>query len=167
MQPVMKNARGFTLIELLVALVLLALLVSAAAPLMQMTAKRAKEQELKKALWQIRDAIDAYKQAVDDGLIDKPADALGYPATLNQLVDGVENKQELKNIENPIKRKIYFLRRIPRDPFNADATLSAEQTWGKRSYASSFAEPKEGDDVYDVYSLSNEVGINQQPYREW
>ena len=157
----MKRLKGFTLIELLVALVLLALLVSAAAPLMQMTAKRNKEQELKKALWQIRDAIDAYKQAADDGLIKKSVDENGYPTTLQQLVDGVENMQDAK------KRKLYFLRRIPRDPFAVDATLSAEDAWGKRSYESSFEEPIEGGDIYDVYSLSSETGINQQPYREW
>lgn len=156
----MKRFKGFTLIELLVALVLLALLVSAAAPLMQMTAKRNKEQELKKALWQIRDAIDAYKEAADDGLIKKSADEIGYPVSLQQLVDGVENMQD------PKKRKLYFLRRIPRDPF-APTYLLAEETWGKRSYGSSFDSPNEGDDVYDVYSLSRETGINQLPYREW
>ena len=156
----MKRIKGFTLIELLVALVLLALLVSAAAPLMQMTAKRNKEQELKKALWQIRDAIDAFKQAVDDGLIKKSADEVAYPASLQQLVDGVEN------VQDPKKRKLYFLRRIPRDPF-APADLAAEETWGKRSYSSAFTDPSEGDDIYDVYSLSNEIGINQQPYRAW
>ena len=156
----MKRIKGFTLIELLVALVLLALLVSAAAPLMQMTAKRNKEQELKKALWQIRDAIDAYKQAADDGLIKKSADEVAYPASLQQLVDGVEN------VQDPKKRKLYFLRRIPRDPF-APADLAAEETWGKRSYSSAFTDPSEGDDIYDVYSLSNEIGINQQPYRAW
>lgn len=156
----MKRFKGFTLIELLVALVLLALLVSAAAPLMQMTAKRNKEQELKKALWQIRDAIDAYKEAADDGLIKKSADEIGYPVSLQQLVDGVENMQD------PKKRKLYFLRRIPRDPF-APTDLLAEETWGKRSYSSSFDSPSEGDDVYDVYSLSRETGINQLPYREW
>ena len=161
MRIAVKNASGFTLIELLVALVLLALLVSSAAPLMQMTAKRNKEQELKKSLWQIRDAIDAYKQAIDDGLIKKSADETGYPKSLRQLVDGVENMQDAN------KRKIYFLRRIPRDPFAVDATLSAEDAWGKRSYESSFEEPSEGGDIYDVYSLSNETGINQLPYREW
>lgn len=153
--------KGFTLIELLVALVLLALLVSATAPLMQMTAKRNKEQELKKVLWQLRDAIDAYKQAADNGLIETSVVDTGYPASLQQLVEGVENSQD------PKKRKIYFLRRIPRDPFASDASLKGEETWGKRSYSSSFDEPSEGDDVYDVYSLSSDVGINQQPYREW
>ena len=152
---------GFTLIELLVALVLLALLVTSAAPLMQLTTQRNKEQELKKSLWQIRDAIDAYKQAADDGLIKKSADQSGYPASLQQLVSGVEN------IQDPKKRKIFFMRNIPRDPFATDAAASAEETWGKRSYVSSFDKPEEGEDVYDVYSLSHEVGINQQAYSEW
>ena len=120
--------RGFTLIELLVALTLLALLVSAAAPLVQMNAKRHKEQELRKSLWQIRDAIDAYKQAVDDGQIKKTLDENGYPASLQILVDGVENNLD------PKKRKLIFLRRVPRDPFADDENLSAEETWVIQSY---------------------------------
>ncbi len=156
-----KKITGFTLIELLVALVLLALLVTSAAPLMQLSAKRNKEQELKKSLWQMRDAIDAYKQAADDGLIKKSADQSGYPASLQQLVSGVEN------IQDPKKRKIFFMRNIPRDPFATDTTATAEETWGKRSYSSAFDKPEEGEDVYDVYSLSHEVGINQQAYSEW
>ena len=156
-----KKIAGFTLIELLVSLVLLAMLVSAAAPLMQLTAKRTKEQELKRSLWQIRDAIDAYKQASDDGLIKKSADESGYPESLQLLVIGVENMQD------PKKRKIYFMRSIPRDPFSTDPELSAEETWAQRSYRSSFETPETGEDVYDVHSLSNEIGINQRPYSEW
>lgn len=156
----MIKMRGFTLIELLVALVLLGLIASTAAPVMQLSVKRNKEQELKKALWQMRDAIDAYKQAVDDGLIKSTIDDSGYPPSLRQLVAGVEN------IQHPKKKKIFFLRHIPRDPFATDSTLSAEQTWGKRSYQSA-DESSDAVDVYDVYSLSNEIGINQQPYREW
>lgn len=153
--------KGFTLIELLVSLVLLALIVNTASPLMQLNAKRSKEQALKSALWQIRDGLDAYKQAFDDGLIKKSLDETGYPATLQVLVAGVENEQD------PKKRKIYFLRRIPRDPFATDAALMNEETWGKRSYASSFESPEAGKDIYDVYSLSKETGINQQPYSQW
>lgn len=156
-----KKIAGFTLIELLVSLVLLAMLISAAAPLMQLTAKRNKEQELKKSLWQIRDAIDAYKQASDDGLIKKSTDDSGYPESLQQLVIGVENSQD------PKKRKIYFMRNIPRDPFSTDSELSAEETWAQRSYRSSFETPEAGEDVYDVHSRSDEIGINQQPYSEW
>lgn len=129
--------------------------------MMQLTAKRNKEQELKKSLWQIRDAIDAYKQASDDGLIKKSADQSGYPSSLQQLVIGIENTQDSK------KRKIYFMRNIPRDPFSNDNELAADETWGKRSYASSFEAPEAGEDIYDVYSLSKEIGINQQAYRDW
>ena len=153
--------RGFTLIELMVALVLLALILTAAAPIMQLNAKRTQEQELKRALWEIRDAIDDYKQAADQGLIKKQPDETGYPPTLQILVQGVENKRD------PKKGKVYFLRRIPRDPFATDAALANEETWGKRSYSSSFEEPEAGDDIYDVYSLSPQIGINQRPYREW
>jgi general secretion pathway protein G len=156
-----KKISGFTLIELLVTLVLLALLVSSAAPLMQLSAKRNKEQALQKALWQIRDAIDAYKEAVDDGLIKKSPDQSGYPQSLKQLIDGVENAND------PSKKKIYFMRSIPRDPFSTDNTVAAEETWGKRSYSSSFEKPEEGEDVYDVYSLSPEMGMNEQPYNAW
>lgn len=155
----LKRYKGFTLIELLVALTLLALLVSSAAPLVQMNAKRHKEQELKKALWQMRDAIDAYKQAVDDGQIKKSLDENGYPTSLQILVNGVENNLD------PKKRKLRFMRNIPRDPFADDESLSADETWVKQSYEG-------GDgamtaDVYDVHSRSNQIGINQQPYREW
>lgn len=156
-----KEMRGFTLIELLVALVLFALIVTSAAPMMQMTVKRNKEQELRKTLWKMRDAIDAYKQAVDDGLVEKSAEHTGYPESLYALVEGVEN------IQDPKHRKLFFLRRIPRDPFAKDSGASNEETWGLRSYRSSFDEPKAGEDVYDVYSLSEGVGINKQAYRDW
>lgn len=150
---------GFTLVELLVALALLALLVTAASPVVQLNAKREKERELKRALWEIRDAIDAYKDAVDQGLIKKNADGSGYPPSLNSLVDGV------RNIQNPANKKMYFLRRIPRDPFAPDAQQNNAATWQIRAYDGALDEQAE--DVYDVSSRSNDIGINQQPYREW
>jgi len=161
MHTVKNTISGFTIIELLVALVILGLIVTAAAPVVQLTVKRSKEQELKRSLWQIRDAIDAYKQAYDDGLIRRNANLTGYPPTLTILVQGVEN------LKDPKKKKLYFLRQIPRDPFAHDSELTAEQTWMKRSYASSFDEPKEGDDVYDVHSYSKETGLDNRPYSEW
>lgn len=161
MKPISAASRGFTLIELMVTLVLLALILSSAAPVMQVQAKRNKEQELKRNLWQLRDAIDAYKKAVDDGLIKKSPGQSGYPPNLQILVQGVVNPRSATTA------KLYFLRSIPRDPFSDDPELSNEASWGKRSYASSFEEPAEGEDVYDVYSRSADSGLNQQPYREW
>lgn len=160
MRPARSKLYGFTLIELMVALVLLALIVTSAAPVMQLAVKRSKEQELRRALWQIRDGIDAYKKAYDDGLIKNSPDKSGYPQSLQALVDGIEITRNGK------KQQFYFLRRIPRDPFSAEGSTAAA-SWGKRSYASSYQEPKEGHDIYDVYSLSEETGLDKRPYREW
>lgn len=145
--------------ELLVTLALLALLVTSASPVVQLNSKREKERELKRALWQIRDALDAYKDAVDQGLIKKTADGSGYPPSLRILVTGVENAQD------PKKKKLFFLRRIPRDPFTPDLTLSNAQTWRIRAYDGEIDEMAK--DIYDVSSRSAAIGINQQPYSEW
>jgi len=155
------RSKGFTLIELMVSLAVLAVLATAAVPAFELVGKRNKEQELRLALRQIRNGIDAYKQAYDEGKIPRKIDATGYPPSLNVLAEGVADATR------PDKRIIYFMRRIPRDPFYPDQKIPAEQTWGLRSYASSSAEPREGADVYDVYSLSNANGLNGQPYRSW
>ena len=85
-----------------------------------------------------------------------------YPETLQVLVDGVPDAKS-PNSNN----KMYFLRRIPRDPMARDASRKNEETWGKRCYASSADEPEEGSDVFDVYSLSDETGLNGVPYKKW
>lgn len=153
--------RGFTLIELMITVAIIALLSSIALPVGELAIQRSKEQDLHAALREIRSGIDAYKQASDEGRIKKAADESGYPKTLDVLVEGVED------IKNPQNKKIYFLRRIPRDPMNSDSTLTGAETWGKRSYASPPDDPQEGEDVYDVYSKSTAKGLNGIPYREW
>lgn len=152
---------GFTLIELVVTVAILALLSTLALPMAEVAAQRSKEQELHTALRQIREGIDAYKQAYDEGHILKKVDESGYPPTLDILVQGV------KDALSPTEKKIFFLRRLPRDPFARDSNLAAPETWGKRSYASSAGDPQEGDDVFDVYSLASGTGLNNIPYREW
>jgi general secretion pathway protein G len=154
-------ARGFTLIELVITLAIVALLASVALPVSELAVQRTKEQELRRTLRQIREAIDLYKQASDEGRIKKSLGDSGYPKKLEDLVEGVDDQK------NPKKEKIYLLRRIPRDPFNPDPTLSPAATWGKRSYASPPDDPKEGEDVFDVFSLAQGKGINGQPYRDW
>ncbi|WP_240327645.1 type II secretion system protein [Dechloromonas sp. HYN0024] len=157
----MRKARGFTLIELAVVAAVVGILAVAAVPLAELNSKRAKEQELRRSLREVRVGLDAYKAAVDSGHIAKRAGGSGYPPRLEDLTAGIGD------IQTPTLTKIYFLRRLPRDPTFPDATVPAAQTWGKRSYASSPEMPTEGDDIFDVYSLSDSTGINGVPYRDW
>jgi general secretion pathway protein G len=154
-------SRGFTLIELVITVAIVALLASIALPVTELAVQRTKEQELRRSLREIREAIDAYKQAADEGRVRKSINESGYPKKLEQLVEGVDDEK------SPKKEKIYFLRRLPRDPFSTDPELGASATWGKRAYASPPDDPRDGDDVFDVYSLAAGKGINGQPYREW
>ena len=153
--------RGFTLIELIITVAIIGILAMTAMPIIEVTAKRQKETEFRAALREIRSAIDAYRRAVDEGKLERKVGESGYPRRLEDLAQGVEN------IQDPDKGRLYFLRRLPRDPFNANPALAAAQTWGKRSYASPPEAPVEGADVFDIHSLSSGVGLTGIAYREW
>jgi general secretion pathway protein G len=152
---------GFTLIELLIALAILAVLATAVLPVAQVTIQRQKEVELKLALREIRTAVDTYKRAYDEGHMVHEVNSTGYPPSLSVLVDGVED------VKNPKRAKMYFLRRIPRDPFATNPNTEDADTWAKRCYASEAGDPSEGDDVYDVMSKSATIGLNGIAYNKW
>lgn len=152
---------GFTIVEVLVTIVIVGILASAVFPMAELSIQRNRERELRIVLRELRTAIDAYRQAVDEGRIQKKADESGYPHRLEDLTDGVPDAK------NPKGGKVVILRRIPRDPMARDLAVPDAKTWGKRSYASTREDPREGDDVFDVYSLAPGVGMNGIAYREW
>jgi general secretion pathway protein G len=156
-----RRAGGFTVLEIVIALAILSILVVAAVPVVRLDMQRQREAELREDLRELRNAIDAYKRAVDDGRIPRATEASGYPRVLEDLVKGVADAKD------PKARPMYFLRRIPRDPFSDRPDLLPSETWGLRSYESGPSDPSPGDDVYDVYSLASGSGINGVPYRQW
>jgi len=160
----LTTRRGVTLVELVVTISILAILASVVMPMAQMTARRTKELELRRNLRTIRTAIDEYKKRYDKSQDEKKLPVVvnktGYPATLQELVDGFDFGEV-----TPPKRK--FLRRIPPDPFNPPVGKE-EPKWGLRSYAD---KPDStnwgGEDVYDVYSLNEGTAIDGTKYKEW
>jgi len=156
-----RGQRGYTFIELMMTLVIMSILAWVAIPSATMVVRQHQERELQRALIQIREALDAYKRAADQGHITQEPGSSGYPPSLEDLVNGVIDAR------NPQRKPLYFLRRIPRDPFNTDLQTPAAETWGLRSYASPPDAPEAGVDVYDVYSRSERVGLNGIPYSQW
>lgn len=156
-----RRAAGFTLIELVATVAILGVLALGAVPLAEITVQRHKEQALRSALRQIRSAIDDYKRATDEGRVAKPAGSSGYPPDLAALVEGVVDAKD------PGQRKIYFMRRLPREPLGAHADSPAAATWGLRSYDSPPDLPQAGKDVFDVYCRCEGKGLNGVPYRDW
>jgi len=150
----MIRQRGFTLAELVMVVALIALLSTMVLPVAKFTVKRQKEAELRLDLRLMRNAIDEYKRLSDQGLIPITLGGEGYPESLEVLVEGVQL------VGQETKRR--FLRRIPRDP------MTGEQEWGLRSYqddrdATSWG----GENVYDVYSLSEATAMDGTKYRDW
>ena len=146
------STRGITLIELIITIAIIGLLAGAAVPIVRTRVKRDKEIELRRDLWQIRDAIDRYKDAADRGAFQTQVDSLGYPPDLQTLVDGVDVQG----------KKLRFLRRVPVDPM----TGSAE--WGQRSNqdepdATSWG----GQNVFDVFTKSDGTGLDGTKYNTW
>jgi general secretion pathway protein G len=155
MMPRRRSDGGFTLAELVMVAAILVILASVTLPVAKFTARRTKEMELRASLREMRNAIDDYKRYSDSGLLTVDLGSEGYPTELEILVEGAE-------IVGQVDKKLKLLRRIPLDP------MTGEREWGLRSYRD---EPDStswgGENVYDVYSLSNGVGLNGVPYREW
>lgn len=154
----MKQDRGFTYLELIIATLILAVLAAAIVPVAQVTAKRAKEVELRRNLRLLRDAIDNYKRSVDMGLIggsDVQLGSEGYPEDLETLVEGVSQV-------GAVDKKLKFLRRIPIDP------MTHSTDWGLRSYQD---KPDStiwgGQNVYDVFTISQQTALDGTKYSDW
>jgi general secretion pathway protein G len=147
-----KKQGGFTLIELIVATSILLILSTMAVPLARVTIKREKEKELRAALWQIRDAIDRYKDTADQGKFQIKAGTDGYPPDLDTLVKGVD--------VGP--KKLRFLRKVPTDP------MTGTTEWGMRSMQDDpDSDSWDGNDVFDVYTKSTGTALDGTKYKDW
>lgn len=160
-RPLALRMSGFTLVEFLVVVAIVSVLATIGLPLAELAQRRTQEVELRQSLRVIRKALDDYKDAVAEGRILRNVGDSGYPPNLNVLVDGVPDAK------SPRGEKLYFLRRLPRDPFAPADITQAAGTWGLRSYVSPADAPQPGKDVYDVYSRSTDKGLNGEPYRNW
>jgi general secretion pathway protein G len=151
--PNTKVGRGFTLLELIVAASILLILTMMAMPLARLTIQREKEKELRRALWEMRDAIDRYKDQADRGAFQTKVDSGGYPPDLETLVKGVEAQGG---------KKVRFLRSIPIDP------MTKSKEWGLRSMQDDpDSDSWGGQSVFDVYTKSEGTGLDGTKYNDW
>lgn len=152
-RPIRKRTeRGLTLMELIVTVAILAILASAAVPVARFKVKRDRERELRRDLWEMRDAIDHYKDAADRGAFQTKVDSQNYPPDLETLVNGVDVQS----------KKVKFLRRIPVDPMTGSAD------WGLRSMKDDpTSDSYSGDSVFDVHSKSPGTALDGTKYSDW
>jgi len=149
---IFKGTSGLTLIELIIAIAIIGLLAGAAVPIVRVRAKRDKEIELRRDLWEMRDAIDRYKDAADRGAFQTKVDSLGYPPDLQTLVDGVDVQG----------KKLRFLRRIPVDP------MTGSTEWGMRSNQDDTDSTSwGGQNVFDVFTKSEGTALDGTKYNTW
>ena len=147
-----RGERGLTLVELIVTVAILSILASAAVPLRILDVKRQRERELRHDLWEMRDAIDHYKDAADKGAIQTKVDSQNYPPDLETLVNGVDIQS----------KKVKFLRRIPVDP------MTGKAEWGFRSMQDDpNSDSYGGQSVFDVYSKSTATALDGTKYSTW
>ena len=147
-----SHQRGFTLIELIVATAILLILTGLAIPLVRVTIQRERERELRYDLWQMRDAIDRYKDAADRGAFQIKVGSEGYPPDLETLVTGVD----------VAGKKLKFLRKIPMDP------MTGQAEWGMRSMQDdATSDSWGGQNVFDVYSKSQGTALDDSKYKDW
>ncbi len=147
-----RRSRGFTLVELIVAMTILMILTAAATPVVRITIQRNQERELRRDLWQMRDAIDRYKDAADRGAFQVKVDSQGYPPDLETLVKGVDSNG----------KKLRFLRHIPIDP------MTGKDEWGLRSMQDDVdSDSWGGQNVFDVYTKSEGTGLDGTKYKTW
>ena len=144
--------RGFTLIELIVATAILVILTGLAVPMARVSIKRERERELRHDLWELRDAIDRYKDAADRGGFQIKVGSEGYPPDLDTLVNGVDVGG----------KKLRFLRKIPTDP------MTGNTEWGMRAMQDDpTSDSWGGQNVFDVFTKSQGTGLDGTPYKEW